>query len=147
MVTPEEELLVLKQFLRFGETRPIVELMTLQCLAAVNYLSGPELKPTSKSCHSNISTFIKHNGGTPGTVKKSVGDSCLPAGVCRPEKGSLPEHNEPGHHFENFPDGLSLLLPFHFPSSAVQCLAPHTKVITKNLQHLAPTALCRGFRK
>ncbi|KAG7232654.1 hypothetical protein INR49_008256, partial [Caranx melampygus] len=84
MVTPEEELLVLKQFLRFGETRPIVELMTLQCLAAANYLSCSELKPASKSCQSNISTFIKHNGGTPVTVKKSVGDSCLEAGDLAP---------------------------------------------------------------
>uniref|UniRef100_A0A3Q2PHY6 Uncharacterized protein n=1 Tax=Fundulus heteroclitus TaxID=8078 RepID=A0A3Q2PHY6_FUNHE len=32
MATPEEELLVLRQFLRFGETRPIVELMMLQYL-------------------------------------------------------------------------------------------------------------------
>uniref|UniRef100_A0A3B4Y8N3 Zinc finger protein basonuclin-2 n=1 Tax=Seriola lalandi dorsalis TaxID=1841481 RepID=A0A3B4Y8N3_SERLL len=129
MVTPEEELLILKQFLRFGETRPIVELMTLQCLAAVSYLSDPELKPASKSCQSNISTFIEHNGGTSGTDRKSMGDSCLVAGVCRFEKGSLADHNDTVHHFENFPSGLSLLLPFHFPSSAFQCLVSPTKVI------------------
>lgn len=33
MVTPEEELLVLKQFLRFGETRAIVDLMSVELLA------------------------------------------------------------------------------------------------------------------
>lgn len=132
MVTPEEELLILKQFLRFGETRPIVELMTLQCLAAVNHLSDPELKPALKSRHSNISTFFEHNRGTLGTFRKSRGDSRLVAGVCRFEKSSLSNHDDAVHPFENFPGGLSLLLPFHFPSSTFQCLVPPTKVIKLN---------------
>ncbi|XP_022622383.1 zinc finger protein basonuclin-2-like [Seriola dumerili] len=133
MVTPEEELLILKQFLRFGETRPIVELMTLQCLAAVSYLSDPELKPASKSCQSNISTFIEHNGGTSGT------------------KGSLADHNDTVHHFENFPSGLSLLLPFHFPSSAFQCLVSPTKdpplKLTQCLQKPNGTKLAERHRQ
>ncbi|XP_056225895.1 zinc finger protein basonuclin-2 [Seriola aureovittata] len=151
MVTPEEELLILKQFLRFGETRPIVELMTLQCLAAVSYLSDPELKPASKSCQSNISTFIEHNGGTSGTDRKSMGDSCLVAGVCRFEKGSLADHNDTVHHFENFPSGLSLLLPFHFPSSAFQCLVSPTKdpplKLTQCLQKPNGTKLAERHRQ
>ncbi|KAF7644525.1 hypothetical protein LDENG_00220690 [Lucifuga dentata] len=53
MVTPDEEFLVLKQFLRFGETRPIVELMTLQCLATANHLPDPQVSPSPKSCQSN----------------------------------------------------------------------------------------------
>uniref|UniRef100_A0A8C7YC34 Uncharacterized protein n=1 Tax=Oryzias sinensis TaxID=183150 RepID=A0A8C7YC34_9TELE len=42
MVTPEEELLLFKQFLRFGETRPIVELMTGHEAALVRLKSTQE---------------------------------------------------------------------------------------------------------
>lgn len=132
MVTPEEELLILKQFLRFGETRPIVELMSLQCPAAVNHLSDHELNPAPKSCQSNISSFIEWNGGTPGVLKNTRGDSRLVAGVGRFKKNSPADHNDTVHHFENFPVGQSLLLPFHFPSSAFHCLVPPTKVIKWN---------------
>uniref|UniRef100_A0A665U440 Zinc finger protein basonuclin-2 n=1 Tax=Echeneis naucrates TaxID=173247 RepID=A0A665U440_ECHNA len=124
MVTPEEELLILKQFLRFGETRPIVELMTLQCLAAVSYLSDPELKLKS------FNTFSEHNRGT---ARKSTADSCLVTGSWCFEKGGLPAPNDAIHHFENFPGGLSLLLPFHFPNSAFQCLVSPTKVINSTV--------------
>ncbi|GLD69456.1 zinc finger protein basonuclin-2-like protein, partial [Lates japonicus] len=153
MVTPEEELLILKQFLRFGETRPIVELMTLQCLAAVNHLSDPELKPAPKTRHSNISTFIEHNRGTLGTFRKSRGDSRLVAGVCRFEKSSLSNHDDTVHPFENFPGGLSLLLPFHFPSSTFQCLVPPTKDLvpptkfTQCLQKPSGTKLAERYRQ
>ncbi|XP_030608838.1 zinc finger protein basonuclin-1 [Archocentrus centrarchus] len=51
MVTPEEEALIFKQFLRFGETRPIVELM-LQSVANAEHLSDPDLKPAQRSCQS-----------------------------------------------------------------------------------------------
>ncbi|XP_039996665.1 zinc finger protein basonuclin-2-like isoform X2 [Xiphias gladius] len=139
MVTPEEELLILKQFLRFGETRPIVELMTVQCPGAVNRLSDPELKPAPKSCQSNISTFIERNGGTP--VRNSRGDSCMAAGVCHFEKSSFSECNDAIHHFENFPGGLSLLLPFQFPSSGFQCLVPPTKDL------VSPTKLTQCLQK
>ncbi|KAF3837555.1 hypothetical protein F7725_005019 [Dissostichus mawsoni] len=70
MVNPEEELLILKQFLRFGETRPIVELMTLQCLAA-----DPELNHTSKSFHSHITTHSERNGGV---MRNTRGDELFP---------------------------------------------------------------------
>uniref|UniRef100_A0A3Q3WZ03 Uncharacterized protein n=1 Tax=Mola mola TaxID=94237 RepID=A0A3Q3WZ03_MOLML len=66
MVTPEEELLILKQFLRFGETRPIVELMTTHCLAAVNQHSDPEPRPTLTSGQSNM--FMEQNSQTPGVT-------------------------------------------------------------------------------
>ncbi|XP_039648340.1 zinc finger protein basonuclin-2-like [Perca fluviatilis] len=65
MVTPEEELLILKQFLRFGETRSIVELMAPQCRAAANHRSDPEMDPAPKSQRSHIDTLAEHNGGTP----------------------------------------------------------------------------------
>ncbi len=128
MVTPEEELLILKQFLRFGETRPIVELMSLQCPAAANHPSDPELDPAPKSCQSNISMFIEQNGGAPGVLRNTRGDSRLVAGLGRFKKNSPVDHNDTVHHFEKFPVGQSLLLPFHFPSSAFHCLVPPTKV-------------------
>lgn len=133
MVTPEEELLILKQFLRFGETRPIVELMTLQRLAAISHLSDPELNATTttttKRCQSNISTFIEHSGRMSGMVRNARSESHLVAGVCHFKKNNPADHNGTMHHFENFPGGLSLLLPFHFPSSVYHCFAPRTKVI------------------
>ncbi|XP_044039851.1 zinc finger protein basonuclin-2-like [Siniperca chuatsi] len=128
MVTPEEELLILKQFLRFGETRPIVELMTRQCLAAVSHLSDPQLNRAP-----NISTVSEGNGGTPGMFKNTGGDSRLVTSVCRFKKNSPADHNDTVHHFENFPGGQSLLLPFHFPSSAFHCLIPSTKEFTGKL--------------
>uniref|UniRef100_A0A8P4KFD0 C2H2-type domain-containing protein n=1 Tax=Dicentrarchus labrax TaxID=13489 RepID=A0A8P4KFD0_DICLA len=121
-VTTEEELLILKQFLRFGETRPIVELMTLQCLAAVGRLSDPE--PNQKSCQSNFDAFIEHNGGA---LRSTRGDSRLVAGVCRFKKKIPAEHNDTVHQ--------SLLLPFHFP-----CLVPPTRdpcKVTQCLQKLS----------
>nr|XP_046237600.1 zinc finger protein basonuclin-2-like [Scatophagus argus] len=126
MVTPEEELLILKQFLRFGETRPIVELMTLQCLAAVNHLSEAEFTFASKSCRSNIHTFIELNGETPAVLRNTTGDSDLVAGV-RPLKENSPAHHDTIRHFENLSGEQSLLLPLNFPGSAVQCLALPTK--------------------
>ncbi|CAK6979714.1 zinc finger protein basonuclin-2-like isoform X2 [Scomber scombrus] len=131
MVTPEEELLILKQFLRFGETRPIVELMTLQRLAAVSHLSDPELNATTttatKRCQSNISTFIEHSGRMSGMVRNARSESHLVAGICHFKKNNPADRNGTVHHFENFPGGLSLLLPFHFPSSVYHCFAPPTK--------------------
>uniref|UniRef100_A0A672ZDZ3 Zinc finger protein basonuclin-2 n=1 Tax=Sphaeramia orbicularis TaxID=375764 RepID=A0A672ZDZ3_9TELE len=64
MVTPEEEFLILKQFLRFGETRPIVELM-IQCMSPDH----------PKTCHSNVCTFSEQNGchfETPADRKGTV---------------------------------------------------------------------------
>uniref|UniRef100_A0A3B5AS16 Uncharacterized protein n=1 Tax=Stegastes partitus TaxID=144197 RepID=A0A3B5AS16_9TELE len=130
MATPDEEMLILKQFLRFGETRPIVELMTLQYLEAANHLPDPELKPAPKSCQSNRGTLTM--------LRNPRGDSRLVAGLCGFERNSPSDHSDAVHHFENFPGGLSLLLPFHFRSSAFHCLVPPTKVIQINgfsLQH------------
>lgn len=133
MVTYEEELLILKQFLRFGETRPIVELMTLQCFASVNHFSDPELNTIPKSCQSNISTFIERNGRTPGVFRNRKGDSYLVAAISRLEENSPADHDTV-QHFESFPGRLSVLLPVTSPSSEVHCLVPSTKVIKLNEQ-------------
>uniref|UniRef100_A0AAY5KS65 Uncharacterized protein n=1 Tax=Esox lucius TaxID=8010 RepID=A0AAY5KS65_ESOLU len=90
LVCRVEETVILQQFLRFGETRPIVELMTFQDSDA-NDISGPA---SSFKKESNIRAFIE-----------SVGPS-----------GHLEKVT--GHHFENFPPDLSILLPFQFPSSS-----------------------------
>ncbi|KAM7376892.1 hypothetical protein PAMA_013591 [Pampus argenteus] len=98
MVTPEEELLILKQFLRFGETRPIVELMTLQRLAAVNHLPDPELNPATKRCHSNTSTFMERSGRMPAAdlVSPSKLTQCLqrPSGTHRLDGARAAQENE-----------------------------------------------------
>lgn len=130
MATPEEELLVLKQFLRFGETRPIVELMTLQCLAAVNHLSELQLSSAPKSFQSNVGAMVERIGGTPGVFRNARGDPRL---VYRYKK----------NHKDT--EGPSLLLPFHFPSSALHCLAPPTKVIFV-LHHFFPNLPCSTTR-
>ncbi|AWO97301.1 putative zinc finger protein basonuclin-2-like [Scophthalmus maximus] len=89
MVTPEEEPLVLRQFLRFGETRPIVELMTRQSPAAVNRPSDPELRPAPKSCQSNICAFPERDGGTAGNIFRNSGNgSHLLTGLHLPVFGS-----------------------------------------------------------
>ncbi|XP_037615420.1 zinc finger protein basonuclin-2-like [Sebastes umbrosus] len=138
--TPEEELLILKQFLRFGETRPIVELMTLQCLGR---LSDPELISAPKGFRSNASG----NGGTPGVFRNTRGESRFVASVCRIKRNSPADGGDAVHHFENIPGGASLLLPFHFPSSAVHGLVPPTKELvppsklTQCLRRLSGTKL------
>ncbi|KAM8898545.1 zinc finger protein basonuclin-2 isoform 2-T2 [Spinachia spinachia] len=115
---PEEELLILQQFLRFGETRPIVELMTLQCLTAVGHVS--DLQPSSAP------KGLWRGAGA--VVERVAGAFGCPRGDLRPvrrhEKISPPDHDTVGH-FENVPEAASLRLTFPFPSCA--CLAPPTK--------------------
>lgn len=113
MVTPEEELLILKQFLRFGETRPLVELMTAQCLAAINPHLSPEVNSTR--------TFVEQSRGTPEAFGSSRGSSVI---CCYEEKGSV-HHDEPAHHI-----GCSSFSPLHFPGAKFACLVPSIKVRT-----------------
>lgn len=112
MVTPEEELLILKQFLRFGETRPIVELMTAQCPVAVSQLPSPELNPTPKICQSNAGMFVDPDHGPPGTFRNSRRSSVV---CCYEENGAV---------------SCSLLPPLHIPSATLTCLVPPIKVMT-----------------
>lgn len=117
MVTPEEEPLILKQFLRFGETRPIVELMT----AAVSQHPSPELNPTPKICQSNAETFVDPDHGPPGTFRNSQRCSLI---CCYEENGAV-HHNESVHHIS-----CSLFPPLHIPSATLTCLVPPMKVMT-----------------
>lgn len=108
MVSPNEELLILRQFLRFGETRPIVQLMALQ---------NPEADPEPKSCQS----YVK--------VGDPAGDPRLVAGICHFENHRGPaDRSDPVQQLKDGPGGLSLLLPVHFSSSSLHGLVSPNKV-------------------
>ncbi|TRY85518.1 hypothetical protein DNTS_033441 [Danionella cerebrum] len=95
----EEEIITLQQFLRFGETKSIVELMAIQ------EKEGQAVTVPSSKTDSGIRTFIESNNRTrsPGLL-------------------SHLENNSPSsiHHFENIPNSLAFLLPFQYinPMSA-----------------------------
>lgn len=122
MVTPEEELLILKQFLRFGETRPLVELMTAQCLAAISPHPGPEANSSHKSRQSNAGTFVEQlKCGTPETFGASTGSSFI---CCYEERGSV-HHDESTHRI-----GFPSFSPLRYPGATFSCLVPSIKVMT-----------------
>lgn len=118
MVSPEEELLVLRQFLRFGETRPIVELMMLQCLDGDEQNSGPEAKAAVRNNQSN-------NKKNEGTQRDS----------------RLVSQYNPVQLSKNVLGGPSMLFPFHFPHSDVPSLLPSTAVRLHFLQVLYTTSV------
>lgn len=120
MVTLEEELLILKQFLRFGETRPLVELMTAQCLAAIKPHHSPEVNSSQKSCQSTTRTFVEQNHGTPEVFGSSKGSSVI---CCHEQKGSV-HHDESVYH-----TGCSSFSPLRFPGTNFACLNPSSKVM------------------
>ncbi|XP_076012439.1 zinc finger protein basonuclin-1 [Genypterus blacodes] len=97
IMTFEEEIATLQQFLRFGETKSIVELMALQDK------EGQAVLVPSTRTNSDIRTFIERN--TPHTsanlstskVEKLSGNSM--------------------HHFENFINSMAFMLPFQLLGS------------------------------
>uniref|UniRef100_A0A3B5M1K7 Uncharacterized protein n=1 Tax=Xiphophorus couchianus TaxID=32473 RepID=A0A3B5M1K7_9TELE len=91
--TPREQLLLLRQFLRFGETRPIVEVMILQ------HLEGEEIQPDQQPNAPVKNIQSGSNNRASGLRLGSLRD------------GRLAESNGPA--------GQSVLLPFHFPQSGV----------------------------
>lgn len=121
MVTPEEELLILKQFLRFGETRPLVELMTAQCLAAINPQLCPEVKSSQKSCQSTKRTFVEQNHKTLEAFRFSKGSSV----ICSHEQKGSVHHNESAYNI-----GCLSFSPLHFPGTNFACLTQSSKVMT-----------------
>ncbi|XP_021167441.2 zinc finger protein basonuclin-2-like [Fundulus heteroclitus] len=121
MATPEEELLVLRQFLRFGETRPIVELMMLQYLDGGNLLPDEETKASVKTVRSDILT----EKGASVLNRSSLSDVRMVDG------------NDTSDDRENDQLGQSLLLPFHFPQSAIYC-SNKDMVPSAKLQNILP---------
>lgn len=93
IMSREEEIITLQQFLRFGETKSIVELMAIQ------EKEGQAVTVPSSKTDSGIRTFIESNNRTrsPGLI-------------------SHLENNSPSsiHHFENIPNSLAFLLPFQY---------------------------------
>uniref|UniRef100_A0A671LDN7 Zinc finger protein basonuclin-2-like n=1 Tax=Sinocyclocheilus anshuiensis TaxID=1608454 RepID=A0A671LDN7_9TELE len=93
IMSREEEIITLQQFLRFGETKSIVELMAIQ------EKEGQAVTVPSSKTDSGIRTFIESNNRThsPGLL-------------------SHLENNSPSsiHHFENIPNSLAFLLPFQY---------------------------------
>ncbi|MEQ2252764.1 hypothetical protein ILYODFUR_025231 [Ilyodon furcidens] len=110
MATPEEVLLVLKQFLRFGETRPIVELMMLQYLDGENLLPYQESEAPVENVHSDILT----NKDTSVLKRSSLSHKRLVDG------------NYNSDCYENVQERQSLLTSFHLPQSAIYCSTKDT---------------------
>uniref|UniRef100_A0A673W0S6 Basonuclin zinc finger protein 2 n=1 Tax=Salmo trutta TaxID=8032 RepID=A0A673W0S6_SALTR len=95
IMSREEEIITLQQFLRFGETKSIVELMAIQ------EKEGQAVTVPSSKTDSGIRTFIESN---------STGRSRSP-GLLNHMETSSPSSI---HHFENIPNSLAFLLPFQY---------------------------------
>ncbi|XP_028974011.2 zinc finger protein basonuclin-2 isoform X2 [Esox lucius] len=95
IMSREEEIITLQQFLRFGETKSIVELMAIQ------EKEGQAVTVPSSKTDSGIRTFIESN---------SAGRGRSPGLLSHMETGSPSSI----HHFENIPNSLAFLLPFQY---------------------------------
>ncbi|CAI9622779.1 unnamed protein product, partial [Staurois parvus] len=89
----EEEIITLQQFLRFGETKSIVELMAIQ------EKEGQAVAVPSSKVDSDIRTFIESNNRTRSPSVLSHLENSNPSSI---------------HHFENMPNSLAFLLPFQY---------------------------------
>ncbi|KAL1007507.1 hypothetical protein UPYG_G00087730 [Umbra pygmaea] len=98
IMTFEEEIATLQQFLRFGETKSIVELMALQDK------EGQAVLVPSTRTNSDIRTFIERS--TPRTVTPNS----LSPKVEKLSSSSV-------HHFENFINSMAFMLPFQLLGS------------------------------
>lgn len=90
-MTFEEEIATLQQFLRFGETKPIVELMALQDK------EGQAVLVPSTCTNSDIRTFIEHS--TPRITANIF-----------PNADKVTTNSR--HHFENLINNMAFMLPF-----------------------------------
>ncbi|TNM90509.1 hypothetical protein fugu_002798 [Takifugu bimaculatus] len=97
IMTFEEEIATLQQFLRFGETKSIVELMALQDK------EGQAVLVPSTRTNSDIRTFIERN--TPRTTTN----------LSTPKVDKLGSNSM--HHFENFINSMAFMLPFQMLGS------------------------------
>ncbi|XP_031148583.1 zinc finger protein basonuclin-1 isoform X3 [Sander lucioperca] len=97
IMTFEEEIATLQQFLRFGETKSIVELMALQDK------EGQAVLVPSTRTNSDIRTFIERN--TPRTA----------ANLSTSKVDKLSTNSM--HHFENFVNSMAFMLPFQLLGS------------------------------
>ncbi|XP_069095610.1 zinc finger protein basonuclin-2 isoform X1 [Pleurodeles waltl] len=93
IMSREEEIITLQQFLRFGETKSIVELMAIQ------EKEGQAVAVPSSKVDSDIRTFIESNNRTRSPSLLTHLENSNPSSV---------------HHFENMPNSLAFLLPFQY---------------------------------
>uniref|UniRef100_A0A8K9XKQ6 Basonuclin zinc finger protein 1 n=1 Tax=Oncorhynchus mykiss TaxID=8022 RepID=A0A8K9XKQ6_ONCMY len=99
IMTFEEEIATLQQFLRFGETKSIVELMALQDK------EGQAVLVPSTRTNSDIRTFIERS--TPRTATTN--------NILTPKVEKL--SSSKAHHFENFINSMAFMLPFQLLGS------------------------------
>ncbi|KAM9770622.1 zinc finger protein basonuclin-2 isoform 2-T2 [Menidia menidia] len=93
IMSREEEIITLQQFLRFGETKSIVELMAIQ------EKEGQAVTVPSSKTDSGIRTFIESNNRTRSPGLMTHLENSSPSSI---------------HHFENIPNSLAFLLPFQY---------------------------------
>lgn len=96
-MTFEEEIATLQQFLRFGETKPIVELMALQDK------EGQAVLVPSTCTNSDIRTFIERS--TPR----------ITANIFQNNADKVTTNSR--HHFENLINNMAFMLPFQLLGS------------------------------
>ncbi|XP_032874152.1 zinc finger protein basonuclin-2 isoform X1 [Amblyraja radiata] len=93
IMSREEEIITLQQFLRFGETKSIVELMAIQ------EKEGQAVAVATSKADSDIRTFIEGSNRTRSPSLQAHLENSNPSSV---------------HHFENIPNSLAFLLPFQY---------------------------------
>ncbi|XP_067453547.1 zinc finger protein basonuclin-1 isoform X1 [Thunnus thynnus] len=126
IMTFEEEIATLQQFLRFGETKSIVELMALQDK------EGQSVLVPSTRTNSDIRTFIERN--TPRTAAN------LSASKVEKLSGNSM------HHFENFINSMAFMLPFQLLGSVPAPFlgSPTGALQQQHQQHQQHQQPCRG---
>uniref|UniRef100_A0A3Q3WXD4 C2H2-type domain-containing protein n=1 Tax=Mola mola TaxID=94237 RepID=A0A3Q3WXD4_MOLML len=120
IMTFEEEIATLQQFLRFGETKSIVELMALQDR------EGQAVLVPSTRTNSDIRTFIERT--TPRTANLSIS-----------KVDKISGNNM--HHFENFINSMAFMLPFQLMGSVP---APFLSTPTAMQHHPQHQQQCHG---
>uniref|UniRef100_A0A8C2FGZ9 Basonuclin 1 n=1 Tax=Cyprinus carpio TaxID=7962 RepID=A0A8C2FGZ9_CYPCA len=125
IMTFEEEIVTLQQFLRFGETKSIVELMALQ-----DKEGQAVVVPTTRT-NSDIRSFIESSTQRP---------------VRLPAKAEAPGSSI-GHHFETLVNSMALMLPLQLLNSVPAPLlssstdSSHQEAQTR---HETPEVSCEG---
>uniref|UniRef100_A0A3Q4FYV5 Basonuclin zinc finger protein 1 n=1 Tax=Neolamprologus brichardi TaxID=32507 RepID=A0A3Q4FYV5_NEOBR len=130
IMTFEEEIATLQQFLRFGETKSIVELMALQDK------EGQAVLVPSTRTNSDIRTFIERN--TPRTAAN--------LSASKTEKLS----GNSMHHFENFINSMAFMLPFQLLGSVPAPFldgpsTPCTPSISSDVTQMSPESKLRSL--
>jgi len=117
IMTFEEEIATLQQFLRFGETKSIVELMALQDK------EGQAVLVPSTRTNSDIRTFIERStpraaiATTTTTATTATSPSLSSSSSPSPKVEKLVGGSANVHHFENFINSMAFMLPFQLLGS------------------------------